>query len=706
MALTKKDFFAPGGGIYKPSTPAEKKFTEVVKEKEAAQKKSYSGGSSGGGGGSGGGGAVTPITPAITTKVSETTEKATTTQKKGETKFVPTELTSTTSRYYPGVSIQEPGKYKTPLYYGTETGEKIIVGYDKGYQSPYDMPLAPRKETKGLTPSFTSDFKFSSPAPEYKINDSLIGTTSVIGGTMSIPGPEPEYPEVIDISKGASTSEKLLFKEQYGGGGVATGFAGGVLSVGAGVLGFGKAIITQPGETFGQTILSIPQIPTQFGEFGTRLRTAPGFAMGEVAGNIGLYYGFGLAKKGLLKGYDIIRTAGQTELKAEQIIAPEIYAGQKFPLVYKGETAGKLLGEFKPMLPGERLPAGFTSAPKPFEKVTEAGFGSSELPGIYQSPRVSPHFLKISSEETKLFTFNPLGETMRPSIIRITPTEFKLVPGLKAGTKIIQSQRIGQIREFLLEAPKGKSYVTFIKPEKEAIIPFGTPLQQTGKRFFIKYEGRRVPIFEFKVVPGGAPFQMNLPTAFDISKSLSSSRIGKIGLISPTEVLGISSQIYSKPSRVSSSVLSRVSSYISPVSSVYISYAPKTSYGFGISRGSFYKGQSYAPRYSVSKVLGYGGYGGVSRASVLTAPKLIPPRAMPFNVGGEIPDMDFSFIKREFKRIPSFRAVVGKGLGLPTPTKLSKGKEELGLFEVKYIKPQRLGVLGPYKIKSKRKNRK
>jgi hypothetical protein len=329
---------------------------------------------------------------------------------------------------------------------------------------------------------------------------------------------------------------------------------------GKGVVGAGKKVVTGEG----------------FPRVGLIIEEDPAFALGFIGGEIAQFKSVGAVQKGVVKTTDFVRTKGLTELPKEKIIAKEFFQGQTFPQIRKGQTAGELLKEFKPILPGEVKPAGFTASPKPFKKITTAGRGTSELPGVFQAPRVSPRFLRLASEEKKVFTLNILGETLRPSITRITPTKVSLVPGTKPGQTVTQPQRLKEIKIFFEKAPKGESFVPFIKTEKEAIIPFGTGLERTGKRFFIKFEGRKVPVAEFKTVPGTRT--TGTITAGDIARSVSRSRVGRRGLVSPSQLISP----VSKVSRARRGITSRgivspsksVSSGFGKISSVKVTPSP------------------------------------------------------------------------------------------------------------------------------------
>ena len=288
----------------------------------------------------------------------------------------------------------------------------------------------------------------------------------------------------------------------------------------------------------------------------------PGVGLGLLAGEALLFKGIGKAPKLAVRTTDIFRVTGLRQLPIETIIAPEFFAGQTFPKIRRGQTAGELLGEFKPILPGEIRPAGFTAAPKPFALETEALRGTSEIPGVFQAPLVSPRFLRVASEETRFFGFSPF-ETFRPSIIRITPEEIRLAPGVSPGQirlaplketqaffgartrKGVFGQPVRVTGEFEPRAERGVSFVPFIKTEKEAVIPFGTPLKITQQRFFVKFEGRRIPIFEFEAGRAIGTEARLLPTIEEVSRSVSGRRIGGRARVTPLE-LGLSSRFFER----------------------------------------------------------------------------------------------------------------------------------------------------------------
>lgn len=326
----------------------------------------------------------------------------------------------------------------------------------------------------------------------------------------------------------------------FGGSVIGIGIPTGATSFGKGVIKgaikeipesiiYGIDLITAPVETIEGTITSIKSIPDV-------IASEPFGATGEIVGGIGVDILLGkLGKKATIKASDIIRTRGLKELDVLDVIAPEYIKGQRFPTIKKGQTAGELLAEFKY---ADDL-TGFTASPKPFGKITKAGKGTSELAGVYQAPKVSPAFLRITKGERKLFTLDFFDETLRPTITKITPDDFELTPFVKEGQRALAPLK--ETKEFFLErAEKGKSYVPFIKTEKEAVIPFDTELRQVGKKGYIKFEGRRIPIFEFEALSPTESLGLldtEITTARKVYDISSSSKIGKKAYLSSSDLL-------------------------------------------------------------------------------------------------------------------------------------------------------------------------
>lgn len=426
-------------------------------------------------------------------------------------------------------------------------------------------------------------------------------------------------------------------------------------------------------------------------EFQKEFKYNPIGATGELLGNIALLKSPEIVKKGVVKTSDIVRTRGLTEIESSKIIAPE-YPAQSYPKIAKGQTAGQLVEEFKPLLPKETKPAGFTASPKPFETETIAGVGSSELPGVYQAPKLSPKFLRVTAEQEKTFSLSLTGETLRPSAMRITPSSYELVSGVESGQKSIASLKSAK-KFFKEDAELGKAYVPFVKTEKEAIITAGTPLKQTRKGFYFKFEGRRIPIYEFetsvKGIKTGFTGKTGLTTTGEISKSLSSYGVGKYAKYSPLDVSAGASLISSyrgkKPSY--SGLISKSFNYYKPSK---VSYSPP-----------IYIGQIPSPPPSYR-----GGYSSKGLASSIYYPttNLYSPspqkRKIKLPTIGA-PDLIPSVrAKRGFKRTPSYGALTLGQLGFKQP-KFSKALEQTGLVGRAYTGKVKLGAVGPFNVKFK-----
>lgn len=470
-------------------------------------------------------------------------------------------------------------------------------------------------------------------------------------------------------------------------------FGAGAVTSGIGTLQFGKMVFTQPpSETIVQSIGGVFMLPKKFPKIVETVKQEPYFSAGFVSGELIQAKGIGVAQKGVLKIGDIYRTKGLAELPKEKIIAPEYFKGQGFPTIRKGERAGEFIREFQAFLPEETRPAGFHAAPKPFEKQTIVQTGTSELPGLYIAPRLSPYFLRVTEGEKKLFTFSPLGETLRPTVMRVTPEDVKLVPQVSP-MDVPQPGKRTQIKKFFQEeAELGKAYVPFIKTEKEAIITAGTPLRQFRERYFIKFEGRRIPIREYEAL-GGKKIK-GLPTMQDVSKSLSDSRVGRKGIFTPLEV-GYSFKYpdYRKLTYYKPIKGYKGDTYKFEYKKPKIDYTPKI------------KGYDRKIKTPVYDVPYYYKPPTKPPTGVPFVPPYKPPTKPPtdgFKIG--LPDIrvserlrEYPRQKRKFVRTPSFAAITLPQIGIKPP-KYKKELEVTGLGERTYYKPQELPQLGAFKI--------
>jgi len=166
------------------------------------------------------------------------------------------------------------------------------------------------------------------------------------------------------------------------------------------------------------------------------------------------------------------------------------------------------------------IPRMFTASPVNYAKKTEALPGSSEFLGLYGAPRLSPKFLRLKGSNYKPFGVSNIFETGSFSTaIRTTPKGIEFTPFVSYNQKTL-SPHMQQLKFFgggnikvnkkLVRIETGKplaeygtAYIAYIKTEKEAILTVGTPLLRTGKSFYFKFDGYRIPINEYKTVPVG-----------------------------------------------------------------------------------------------------------------------------------------------------------------------------------------------------------
>lgn len=494
-------------------------------------------------------------------------------------------------------------------------------------------------------------------------------------------GKEPE--EIVEFKKGvakgiipSTTGEVVITAASLGIG----------AGVGAGTR-VGGAILTKYAPS------SVSVVSKGLGLAGLGLGGAYGFgkiaefavavepeAKGEVIGSAGreifaFERGFRGGSKIVGMGIGKFRTGGLQEVPTEKVIAPEFFEGQTYPAIKKGQTAGELLAEFKPKLPGEKLPAGYTAAAAPLTGA-EFGRGTSELPGLYQAPGISPKFLGLSKESPSFANILDVLPGGLPTAFRVTPTSFELTPLVKPGQRGLT--QLSPTKEFFSLAEKGKSYIPFVKTEKEAVIPFETGFEKPTKKFFFTFEGEKIPIFETKTIAetGGKITKPKFDTKDIIAYSRSSGK-GPGSLLSGVSYADSSSYLPSSSSYVQS--LSR------PPSSG-ISYRPSD---IKSSAKSF--GPS-APSSSLFGSLSSGLSAGISRGrsiSSVISTGLVPTTKK--SLALIIPQLEFVEkrrrvgTKRKFKRRPSLvsfeldikapKIAIGEFSGLVARPIISKKKK-------------------------------
>lgn len=242
-----------------------------------------------------------------------------------------------------------------------------------------------------------------------------------------------------------------------------------------------------------------PRATAQF--IGAGLKTTPEATGGELIGSGALFSGL---QFGLVKGIDIIKTTGRQYIPIEKIAPPEGIAG-KFP-TFKGSNAEMVkefyTSKYTELFKKSPVEAGGFHTTEGNVKISE-GVSSAipkrptDTPGLYIAPSASPNFLRLTkSYYNDVISFKPEflknpkiyyaqvseGVTRFPSNIR---------QSLPAMQKYISETAKGSGKAFISGARE-----TGMKIEAEAVISPESSLSILSKRFYTKFEGRRVLIDE------------------------------------------------------------------------------------------------------------------------------------------------------------------------------------------------------------------
>ena len=469
-------------------------------------------------------------------------------EKKRESKLYSQELNKAVNDYNAGVPLDEAFK-KFNVDYLVQKG---ILKFDEANQpeirtesaNKFNELLNKQPQLPFLS-SRTENVKIQTRMPKTITNIGLVSaeeynpkTGTPYGVVSSVEKPK----DIIERAKSWLAERKI--REQ--GNSILTG-------AGASLIGTASAL-AHPVQTINAIPTGIRSVASRvltnknFPELGQKIANPKPFDVGYIGAEIATLKAPSLA----VKTSDLIRTAGLSELPASKVIAPEYFKGQTYPSIKKGQTAGQLLSEFKAKLPGETKPASWTASPTELSS-NIIGKGSSELPGLYTAPDLSPHFFKVKSEKRNIFSMN-FVPTLRPSAFRITPKNIELLKGIKYYQKNINP--INKAKSaFSTATEKGKSYVPFVKTEKEAVIPFGTELTQKPTRYFFEFEGRRIPVYEYDTIYGKGKNIIKTTTAKDIASSYRPLKsIGYVNPLSSSVALGNVKTSYSISSSPAKSI--------------------------------------------------------------------------------------------------------------------------------------------------------
>lgn len=230
----------------------------------------------------------------------------------------------------------------------------------------------------------------------------------------------------------------------------------------------------------------------------------------------------GAATKGTIK------YSGKKYVPPENVIRPEVLSGKvTFPTAKMGTDINhivKLFDDSKYKYPGAKGSGGYHASPVDFGKKTKVLSGSSETPGLYIGPDVSPHFLRTGGKTNyKLIgwdTKNP-----NPTIDYIDVRGINRLP-----YDVRLSESIAN-KYMSTHAEKGSAYITHkletgIKKgprEREAVIPTDSVLVQKEFKYYTKVNGQKVPIKRYQAV-SQAEFKNSISY---VDKLFSKTRKGK-----------------------------------------------------------------------------------------------------------------------------------------------------------------------------------
>lgn len=196
------------------------------------------------------------------------------------------------------------------------------------------------------------------------------------------------------------------------------------------------------------------------------------------------------------KTKDLFKTFGRQEVKIESITTPEVLSGQKtFPEAPSSQHL-PLFKQGKYSLPGTK-PGAYHSTGETFWKrgKIELQPGKSELPGLYGSSSVSPHFLRLSRHKFDLSEYFVGDIAIQPGVAYLQPSGFRFVKAVKIPG--VPSKGLGW--KWTQPTKPGFADVPGIKSEVEAIFrPQSGDYFKVGKGYFFKWKGRRIPIDVFK----------------------------------------------------------------------------------------------------------------------------------------------------------------------------------------------------------------
>jgi len=364
--------------------------------------------------------------------------------------------------------------------------------------------------------------------------------------TISPDIPQLESPQVFDISKGPTITQRLRqasFIEEAKGQqtfiGVAGGItAGAVSSIVGGVRGT-KQLIVQPVETIGRGLEAITiKLPETTARIGTVIRTEPAFATGFLAGEVAQFKAIGLAGRGVRVGFlktksfkprlnRMLRTTFRSKGKTITPLSKTFIEEGRVFAFGKGDVLGRQIKIIKPSrvtlrgLEQTRLrqigltglekrtaiaikPGDFLKQLTARTKPTQLKLISSNVPGVrrlaLERLRISKRLGRTEAISRELRISSALEKTGRKIAFKVKPSRLGLAT-FERGQRITKAKQLGLgitddlLSRIRLEKAISKAGVRRVTFKPKVLKVKARPTPEVLKRFDVV----KKPTFTFDV---------------------------------------------------------------------------------------------------------------------------------------------------------------------------------------------------------------
>ena len=277
---------------------------------------------------------------------------------------------------------------------------------------------------------------------------------------------------------------------------------------------------------------------------------------------------YGAAGYGAQRGWragtgiiDRVQTRGRQYVPLDKITDAQVATGQQaFPLTRTGQRPGSLVQEFRSSrhgLPGETGVNVWHGTPGRFRsgtQIQDSVMRSTDMPGLYVSPRASPYFTRAPHKATQKYSLLGDQEPIRPTMLRVGVDDVtRLPPGARGIDPGRQFLRTGAKKDTAYITPSADRAAATGRVEAEAVIPPGAILTGGKGQFYTKVGDRRVPIDQFAAGPSTpvvtAPTGPGTRRASDFMSTYYRGTGTRKGIISPDRTAGLSFGRVTRPQK-------------------------------------------------------------------------------------------------------------------------------------------------------------